>query len=50
MLLHNKTTLPIEALYIIRFHSLYPWHSGNAYSHLTNDHDLKMLEWVKLFN
>ena len=50
LLLHNKTTLPIEALYIIRYHSLYPWHSGNAYHHLTNERDLKMLEWVKKFN
>ena len=27
MLLHNKVTIPLEGLYIIRYHSCYPWHN-----------------------
>ncbi|KAE8741136.1 hypothetical protein FOCC_FOCC013394 [Frankliniella occidentalis] len=50
VLKHNKTTLPDEALYMIRFHSFYPWHSSGDYMHLCNDKDLKMLPWVLEFN
>lgn len=50
MLKHNKTALPVEALYIIRYHSLYVWHDRGAYKHLTNKHDAKMLPWIKQFN
>jgi len=45
----NKCLLPEEALYVIRYHSFYPWHSGNAYTHLTNEKDQRMLRWVKEF-
>jgi len=45
-----KPYLPDEALYMLRFHSFYPWHSHGAYSHLTNEKDRSMLEWVKKFN
>lgn len=48
--IHNKCTLPPEALYIIRFHSFYPWHSKNAYQQLMNEKDKKMLPWVLRFN
>jgi inositol oxygenase len=50
VLVHNKTSLPIPALYIIRFHSFYPWHKGGAYQHLTNEFDNEMFKWVKIFN
>ena len=50
VLIYNKTKLPEEALYIIRYHSLYPWHKENEYKHLTNKKDIEMLKWVKLFN
>jgi len=46
----NKCTLPAQALYIIRFHSFYPWHRHGAYTHLTNDQDKEMLKWVLEFN
>jgi len=46
---HNKSTLPLPALYIIRFHSFYPWHKEGAYTHLTNKQDEAMLEWVQEF-
>jgi inositol oxygenase len=45
-----KPYLPDEALYMLRFHSFYPWHRHAAYTHLMNDKDAAMLEWVKKFN
>lgn len=49
VLVHNKTTLPQEALYMIRYHSFYPWHTGGDYTHLTTEKDEKMKPLVKLF-
>ena len=46
----NNTTLPYEALFIIRYHSFYPWHTAGGYDHLCNDKDREMLRWVKEFN
>uniref|UniRef100_A0A7N8WZ94 Inositol oxygenase n=1 Tax=Mastacembelus armatus TaxID=205130 RepID=A0A7N8WZ94_9TELE len=40
----------IQGLYMIRFHSFYPWHSHGDYMHLCSDKDLHMLPWVKEFN
>jgi inositol oxygenase len=45
-----KDYLPEEGLSMIRYHSFYPWHREGAYSHFMNDHDRKMLEYVKQFN
>ena len=45
-----KPYLRDEALYMLRFHSFYPWHRHGAYDHLANDQDRKMLEWVLKFN
>jgi inositol oxygenase len=45
MLRANETTLPEEGLAMIRFHSLYPWHTGGAYRQFMNEHDKEMLEW-----
>ncbi|KAL4708338.1 hypothetical protein ACJJTC_018456 [Scirpophaga incertulas] len=47
---HNKTKLPEKALYMIRYHSFYPWHSGGDYRHLTNEKDEQILQWVLEFN
>jgi inositol oxygenase len=46
----NGCTLPIQALYMIRFHSFYPWHNKGAYVHLTDAADQANLEWVLKFN
>lgn len=46
----NNSSIPEEGLYMIRFHSFYPWHSHGDYTHLCNDKDLKMLPWVNEFN
>jgi len=45
-----KPYLPTEALYMLRFHSFYPWHKHGAYDHLCNDQDRAMLKWVLEFN
>ena len=50
ILKHNNCSLPDEALYIIRFHSLYSYHTNGEYKHLTNERDTKMLKWLQLFN
>ena len=45
-----KDYLPDPALYIIRYHSFYSQHREEAYTHLMNEKDLEMFEWVKKFN
>jgi inositol oxygenase len=45
-----KDHLPAEALYMIRYHSFYPWHREGAYDHLCNARDRAMLKWVQAFN
>jgi len=45
-----KARLPIEALYMIRYHSFYSWHREGAYDQLCNDRDRQMLKWVRAFN
>jgi len=42
--------LPEPALYMIRYHSFYAAHKESAYTHLMNDRDKKMFEWVRAFN
>lgn len=49
VLRHNKTTLPPQALNIIRFHSFYPWHTSGDYKHLQCDADEETKEWVNIF-
>jgi len=45
-----KPYLRDESLYMLRFHSFYPWHRHGAYDYLCNDKDRSMLEWVLKFN
>ncbi len=45
-----KNYLPMEALYMLRFHSFYAWHRHGAYDYLCNDQDRAMLPWVLKFN
>jgi inositol oxygenase len=47
-LLHDH--LPMEALYMIRYHSFYSWHKEGDYDHLCNAQDRAMLPWVQRFN
>lgn len=46
----NKHNLPEEALYMIRFHSLYAYHDKDSYRHFMSDKDKQMKQWLKLFN
>ncbi|WVO18239.1 hypothetical protein L204_105947 [Cryptococcus depauperatus] len=46
----NQSTLPREALAMIRYHSFYPWHREGAYKHLMNEDDEVQLKAVKAFN
>jgi len=50
MVVKDQSTLPEEALAMIRYHSFYPWHSAGAYHEFMDEHDVKMLEAVKAFN
>src|SRR5436190_5270752 len=45
-----KDYLPPEALYMIRYHSFYPWHREGQYDYLMNDDDRAMLKWVQASN
>jgi inositol oxygenase len=45
-----KPYLPVEALYMLRYHSFYPWHRHGAYEYLTDEQDRAMLQWVNRFN
>ena len=45
-----KPYLPTEALYMLRYHSFYPWHREGEYGRLCNDQDREMLKWVLDFN
>ncbi|RYP44206.1 hypothetical protein DL768_009322 [Monosporascus sp. mg162] len=46
----DQSTLPDEALAMIRYHSFYPWHREGAYRHFMDDKDERMLDAVRAFN
>ncbi len=46
----TRDYLPEPAQYMIRYHSCYPVHREGAYTHLLDDRDREMLEWVRRFN
>jgi inositol oxygenase len=45
-----KDRLPIEALYMIRYHSFYAWHKEGEYDYLCDDQDRALMKWVRAFN
>lgn len=45
----NGNKLPQEALYIIRYHSFYSWHTGGDYNYLCSDLDKQMLPYIQMF-
>jgi inositol oxygenase len=45
-----KDHLPPEALAMIRYHSFYAAHREGEYTHLMNDEDHRLLDWVRKFN
>ena len=44
-----KTEIPDEGMWGIRFHSCYPWHTGEDYKHLMNEKDKDIMIWVLEF-
>lgn len=47
---HETNTLPEEAMVMIRYHSFYPWHTGQSYKALLNEKDEVHLELIRDFN
>jgi inositol oxygenase len=47
---HPTCTIPEEALYAIRFHSFYPYHSSREYLYFENEYDRKMLKNIYELN
>ena len=45
-----KDYLPMEALYMIRYHSFYAAHREGGYEFLMSDRDKDMFRWVRAFN
>ncbi len=45
-----KDWLPDSALYMLRYHSFYPWHREGDYSQLLDAKDRENLKWVNAFN
>ncbi len=45
-----KDRLPLEALYMIRYHSFYSWHKEGEYDYLCDEQDRAMVKWVRAFN
>ena len=41
---HPTCSIPEEALYAIRFHSFYPYHTSREYLYFENENDKKMLK------
>ncbi len=50
LVVKNQSTLPEEALAMIRYHSFYPWHKEGAYRQFMAEGDEKLLQAVKAFN
>jgi inositol oxygenase len=50
LLKFNRVYLPLDAFYMIRFHSFYLWHTENEYKHFETIIDSVMKRQVKIFN
>jgi inositol oxygenase len=50
LVLRDQSTLPREALAMVRFHSFYPWHKEGAYTEFMADGDEALLSAVRAFN
>jgi inositol oxygenase len=46
----TRDYLPVEAQYMIRYHSAYPIHKEGAYEFLMDAQDKAMFEWVRKFS
>jgi len=50
VLKNNNCSLPEKALYLIRYHSFYPWHRDQAYQHLASQYDVQMFPLLREFS
>ncbi|KAK4463004.1 inositol oxygenase 1 [Cladorrhinum samala] len=50
LVLRDQSTLPREALAMIRYHSFYPWHKEGAYREFMAEGDEELLTAVRSFN
>ncbi len=50
LVVKDQSTLPDEALAMIRYHSFYPWHKEGGYMDFMNEKDHAMLAAVRSFN
>jgi len=46
----TKDFMPLEAQYMLRFHSFYPAHREQQYQFLMDDQDREYFKWVNVFN
>lgn len=46
----GKVPYPEDGMYLIRYHSFYPWHREQAYSYLASQRDVDMLPKQQLFS
>jgi inositol oxygenase len=46
----TKNYVPLEAQYMLRFHSFYPAHREHEYGYLMDDQDREYFKWVHAFN
>jgi len=49
MIARDNSTLPPEALDVLRYHSFYPLHMAGAYTELLDAKDWKSLPWIQKF-
>lgn len=47
---HNGNTIPEQGMVSVRYHSFYPWHTGNSYAELEGPRDAQYKEWIRSFN
>ncbi|KAI5449533.1 hypothetical protein NCC49_004596 [Naganishia albida] len=50
LVMKEQSSLPKEALSMIRYHSFYPWHRGGAYTQFMAEGDEEQLKAVRAFN
>ncbi|XP_045454382.1 inositol oxygenase [Melitaea cinxia] len=50
VLKHNNAKFPEEGLWMIRYHSFYPWHAGGDYTQFLTKKDEKIKQTVLKFN
>jgi inositol oxygenase len=45
----NECLIPEEGLYIIKYHSFYPWHTNGGYEYFANKKDCELKDILKAF-